>query len=179
MATPFSSCGFVPRKSLKKLLSKTPSFKLWEGLEFTATSREGTARLSSRLGMESSCLDPSFLRDNWVLNSNNILLFKNITNFEKVTKVAIIVEKQLLSNYLVFILVEVTILPILEVPQIFKKMFFPTIFYCVFHQQVWTILRYRRPKTCCTRNCSCVHRYNFTFTFFWSTNFGVKNCFER
>ena len=124
MATPFSICGFVPRKSPKKLLSKTPSFKLWEGLDFTATSREGTARLSSRLGMESSCLDPSFLRDNWVLNSNNILFFKNMTNFEKVTKVAIIVEKQLPSNYLVFILVEVTILPILEVPQIFKKMFF-------------------------------------------------------
>ena len=112
------------------------------------------------------------------LKTSHILFFKNITNFEKVTKVAIIVEKQLPSNYLVFILVEVAILPTLEVPQIFT-IFFPQYPFCVFHQQVWTILRYRRLKTCCTRNCTCVHRYNFTFNFFWSTNFGVQNCFER
>ena len=179
MATPFSSCGFVPRKSLKKLLSKTPSFKWWEGLDFTTTSREGTARLSSRLGMESSCLDPPFLRDNWVLNSNNILFFKNIANFEKVTKVVIIVEKPLPLKYFTFILLQVAILPTLEVPQIFTKIFFSHNIFCVFHQQVWMILRYRPPKTSYTRNCKCVHRYTFTFTFFWSTNFGVKNCFER
>ena len=51
--------------------------------------------------------------------------FKNIAKFGEVTKVAIIVEKPLPSNYLVFIFFQVTILPILEVPQIFKKYFFP------------------------------------------------------
>ena len=57
--------------------------------------------------------------------------------------------------------------------------FFSHNIFLPFHQQVWTILRYRRSKTSCTKNCTCVHGYNFTFNFLWSANFGVQNCFER
>ena len=108
------------------------------------------------------------------------IIFKNIAKIGEVTKVAIIVAQTLLLVYFTFLKVQTALRPILKVPQIFKKKcFFPTIFFCLFHQQVWTIFRYWRLKTCCTRNCTWVYRYNFTFNFFWSTNFGVQNCFER
>ena len=59
-----------------------------------------------------------------------------------------------------------------------KKYFFPQ-YFLGFYQQVLTISEYWRLRRSWTKSCIMIHMSNFTFNFFCSTSFAVKNVFER